>query len=186
MTKASEWWAQRKLMGYYMTDQPWTPALVDAILERNPRRILEFGCNAGRNLRAVRDRAPGVELVGIDVNAKAVAWGRREWGLDLRLGDERLIEPDAYDLAFTVSVLDHIPQPQKAIAALAASAPLLILVEPWLGVEGAVEAHNPYTYSWDYASQLRDFGMSVAIRRFPISDRSIGPEYRLFRARRKP
>ncbi len=185
MTKASEWWAQRKLMAFYQQDQPWTPALVDAILEREPRRVLEFGCNVGRNLRAIRDRAPGVELVGIDVNAEAVAWGRRKWRLDLRHGDERRIEPDAYDLAFTVSVLDHIPDPEAAIAALAASAPSLVLVEPWLGSEGAVKAHNPYTYSWDYASRLRALGMGVTTRRFPLSDQSIGPEYRMFRARRR-
>ena len=186
MSKASEWWAQRKLMGYYMTDQPWTPALVDAIVALEPRRVVEFGCNVGRNLRALRAAAPDMELVGIDVNEQAVAWGRRKYGLDLRHGDERLLEPDAYDLAFTVSVIDHIPEPEAALAALAASAPLLLLVEPWTGTEGPLKSHNPYTYGWDYTTRLRSLGLVVSSRRFPISDKSIGPEYRMFRARRKP
>lgn len=185
MTEASRWWGQRKLMRYYMTDQPWTSALVDAILAHEPKRVVELGCNVGRNLRAIRDRDPKVELVGIDVNADAVAWGQRKWGLDLRVGDERLLEPDDYDLAFTVSTLDHIPEPEAALAALTGAAPRLILVEPWTGVEGPLKSHNPYTYGWDYATRLRSLGLVVTSRKFPISDMSIGPEYRLFQARRR-
>lgn len=183
--EARDWWADRKLMGYYMQDQPWTGSLVDAILETGPRRIVELGCNVGRNLRAIRDRDANVELVGIDVNAQAVEWGRRKWGLDLRHGDASLLEADAYDLAFTVSVLDHIPDPTDAIEALVFAAPRLVLVEPWVGIEGPVESHNPYTYSWNYLTRLRDLGMAVTDRRFPISKKSIGPDYRLYKARRR-
>jgi len=185
MTSAKYWWAHRKVLTYYKQAQPWTPALVDAVVASEPGRVVEFGCNAGRNLRAIRERDPRIELVGIDVNATAVEWGRRNWGLDLRVGDESLLELDAYDLAFTVSVIDHIPEPEAAIAAIVKAAPLVILVEPWLGHEGHVESHNPYTYSWDYATRLRALGMSVTVRKFPLSDASIGPEYRMFRAKRK-
>ena len=184
MTEAREWWANRKLMRYYQEAQPWTPDLVAAILEGHPKRVVELGCNVGRNLRAIANEDPGVQLVGVDVNAEAVAWGRRKWGLDLRLGDDSLLEPDAYDVAFTVSVLDHMPDPARALTALAAAAPRLLLLEPWIGVEGPAKSRNPYTWSWDYATRLRGMGWRVTSRKFPIGPDYLGPDYRLYRATR--
>lgn len=184
MTTASQWWSQRRLIGWYTKPQPWTAGIVDAVLAGDPARVIEFGCNAGRHLRAIRARSPRTALVGIDINGAAVDWGRSHWGLDLRLGDETLLEPDSCDVVFTVSVVDHIPQPERALAALCLAAPTVILVEPWLGREGEVESHNPYTYSWDYPTRLRALGMTVTDRPFPLSEVSIGPAYRMYRATR--
>jgi len=177
-----DYWAERKLMRYYMEDQPYTAGIVSAVLDSSPSRVLELGCNVGRNLRAIRDRAPDVELVGIDINAKAIDWGRRTWGLDLRVGDERSLEPDSADVAFTVSVIDHIPEPEAALVALVAAAPRLILVEPWTGTEHLLKDH---TWSWDIAARLRELGCAVTSRRFPINADVIGAEYRMFTARRR-
>lgn len=182
---ARRWWGDRRLIRWYTEAQPWTGPLVDALLASSPSSVVELGCNAGRTLRAIRDRGLGVALTGVDINRRAVAWGRDHWSLDLRVGDERSLVPA--DVAFTVSVIDHIPEPQRALEALVVSAPVVILVEPWIGSEGRVTegARSPYTYSWDYPARLRAMGMAVTQRRFPISDEGLGQHYRLYRATRR-
>ena len=185
MSKASEWWAQRKLMGYYMTDQPWTPALVDTIVALEPRRVVEFGCNVGRNLRALRAAAPDMELVGIDVNEQAVAWGRASTASTFATATSGSSSrtPTTSPSRSASSTTSQSPRAPRRPGR---PAPLLLLVEPWTGTEGPLKSHNPYTYGWDYTTRLRSLGLVVSSRRFPISDKSIGPEYRIFRARRKP
>ena len=68
----------------------------------------------------------------------------------------------AFDICFTVSVLDHMPEPAAALRELARmSGKALYLLEPWLGSEGRVVRNynerlereidtTPYSYSWDY------------------------------------
>lgn len=180
------YWADRRLMRYYRTEQPWAPALVDAVLVSQPATILDFGCNMGRNLRAIRARAPEATLIGIDVNRKAVAWGRAHWGLDLRAGNEAALEPDMADVAFTVSVIDHIADPGPALEALSMAAPRLVLVEPWTGEDGAAMPISPapYTWSWDIPTRLREMGMSVRVKRFPLGADPFSQTYRMYVARR--
>lgn len=38
------------------------------------KRVLDFGCGAGRTLRHLVDDAPGAELWGCDIDAESVAW----------------------------------------------------------------------------------------------------------------
>jgi SAM-dependent methyltransferase len=52
-----------------------------------PASVLEFGCGSGRNLDVLRRLLPA-RLVGVDINAVAIDWGRRNFGLDLHVGDE--------------------------------------------------------------------------------------------------
>ena len=93
--QAKHYWSLTEEQGReHARTPPHVMALAQLCLEAGARRILEFGCYAGRNLKAIRDAyeeageaAP--ELVGIDINAKAAAWGREASGLDLRVGDER-------------------------------------------------------------------------------------------------
>ena len=180
---ARSYWAERKLMRYYMEDQPYTAGIVKDVLKTGPTSVVEFGCNTGRNLAAIRRVDPTVVLLGIDINAKAVAWGKRTWGLDLHVGDEAMLESMAglFDVAFTCSVIDHLPDPERALRALTGAAHRLLLVEPWTGTEEALDGE--YTWSWDIAGRLRDMGMHVTSRKYPITSTSRnGRHYRMFRA----
>jgi hypothetical protein len=82
-------------------------------------------------------------------------------------------------------VIDHIDDPQPTLANLARIAPTLLLLEPWTGGEGPAESHNPFTYSWDYPRRLRELGLSVTVRKMPLSGTGLGPHYRLYTAHRK-
>lgn len=75
------------------------------------RSVLDVGCNAGWNLRAlnVADR-PTVVAVGIDLNARAVAEARHK-GLHAVLGsiyDIGALYCETFDLVCTSGVLIHI------------------------------------------------------------------------------
>lgn len=185
---ASRYWAGRKV-GAFSRPRAWSGLLADRILAEHPRHVLEFGCNVGRHLAAIRTRDPSVELRGIDINARAVAVGRAS-GLALTVGDERSLarfRDGEFDVAFTSSVIDHIPEPTLALMQLDRVARVLILLEPWLGYEGKVEwvrpgeRANPFLYSWDYAARLP--GRVVTSDPMPIRPEGAGPWYRLHVAR---
>ena len=73
----------------------------------------------------------------------------------------------AFDVAFTVSVLDHLPHPEVALKELARISRIAVyLLEPWLGDEGKVVRNynralsrdietTPYSYSWDYQELVK-------------------------------
>lgn len=74
-----------------------------------PDNIMEVGCNAGWNMRAIHDLSPGTKVLGIDVNQGAVRQARQA-GLDatitraLDCGDLMI----DIDLVFTAGVLIHV------------------------------------------------------------------------------
>lgn len=78
----------------------------------NPSSVLEFGCNVETNLKEIRSYRPGIRCVGVDVNEKAVKFGIKKYGLNLIAGGEECLQAFSlgeFDLVFTISVLDHIP-----------------------------------------------------------------------------
>ena len=101
--------------------------------------------------------------------------GREASGLDLRVGDERQLEALAdasWDVVFTISVLDHMPEPLATIESLVRIASRrIIILEPHAAVgEGLVTAvrsryadaseATPYTYIHDYGALF--LGLPVA------------------------
>lgn len=68
-------WAE----GYLETvNHPHRAQLVDAVAQFEPvASILEVGCASGANLIRLRERFPEVELIGLDINARAVAVGKK-------------------------------------------------------------------------------------------------------------
>lgn len=83
------------------------------ILDHAPdaRSIIEFGCNIGLNLQAIKRVRPDSDLVGYEINKKAAGICN-----DLGIGRienasciDRMDEPEnGFDLAFTKGVLIHI------------------------------------------------------------------------------
>jgi len=77
--------------------------------------ILDFGCGAGRVLRHVEARvAPGSELSGADIDARAISWLRATYP-DRRFAvngaSPPLPFPDhAFDLVFAISVFTHLDE----------------------------------------------------------------------------
>jgi Methyltransferase domain len=47
------------------------------IVDLSPGSVVEFGCNVGANLREIHAIERSIRLYGIELNEKAVEWGRR-------------------------------------------------------------------------------------------------------------
>lgn len=196
--EAKRYWSQIPFMGY-AEPQRWSGVMATRVLRHKPRRVLEFGCAAAKNLLAIQALDPAVDLYGLDINAAAIDYAR---GLGLRcgVGNETTLSaiPDnAFDVAFTISVLDHLPSPEialKELLRLATTA--VILYEPWLGTEGRVThkrnpetgkttESTPYSYSWDYHRLAAEHttGWRVAVEDAPLGSKSafnLGAHYKVF------
>ena len=187
---AQAYWAGRKV-GAFSRRREWSGQLADRIVALRPSSVFEFGCNVGRHLVAISERDPDIRVRGIDINAAAVKEGRGN-GLRIDVGDERYMlrfADDEFDVAYTASVIDHIPDPTVALREMARIAPTLVVLEPWLGYEGKVEwvrkgvRANPFLYSWDYAARLPDH--DVTSEPLPLRPEGAGPYYRLHVACRR-
>jgi SAM-dependent methyltransferase len=194
---AKRYWAGRGVHGFYRHESHWATYMAEQVLAFAPRRVLEFGSNVGRNLEAIRARDDRVAVSGIDINEDAVVHGRKR-GLDLRVGDERALAAlpdDAFDVVFTVSVLDHVPNPAPILAHLVRVArSAVLLLEPELGEEGRILTNVnsrtrqpnetvPYSYSWDYERLLDPYRASMEITRqhYPLVGTNLGDHYHVFR-----
>lgn len=194
---AKRYWSTLGFHAGYAGPRHWSEHMAEQVLGLRPRSILEFGCNAGRNLAAIRSRDSGVRLIGIDINPDAVTYGR-DSGLDLRVADEgflRAMKPGAVDLIFTVSVIDHLPNPRDVLAEMLRVSRIgVILLEPWIGREGKIVRNpvpgdegradtTPYSYSWDYERLAARISPSpkIDVIPYPLSGTNLGPYYRLYR-----
>ena len=173
--------------------EPYALLMAETVASFAPSSVLEFGCGSGRNLAVLRDLTPA-RLVGVDLNPTAVEWGRENFGLDLRKGDETWLPaqgPDAFDIVYTVSVIDHIPQPLAAIRALvSAAADLVVICEIMHSVTGRLtrmEASDgrltdgyPFSYFHDYPALFAAAGAwLLADIGCPIGTTGVLPYYRL-------
>jgi len=86
-----------------------------------PRRILEIGVGEGEVMRRVRERFPGVPLVGLDLPDQALADHWRNEQLPCMFGDATRLPfaDDAFDLVLAIEVLEHVPGPTAALDELA-------------------------------------------------------------------
>lgn len=104
-------------------------------------RVLEVGCGEGSNLDVLA--RPGLEFVGCDLSPLGLAMARGRAGdgkvpHGLVVADaERLpFGRGAFDAVFAVSLLEHLPAPDKAIdqmVAVLAPGGRLVLVSPQYG-----------------------------------------------------
>lgn len=99
---------------YGMSDSPIRTKLCDYIIENfsDCKSFFEFGCSAGYNLQRIKQKLPDAKYEGIDLNIDAIIWGQR-LGHNINIGDEdtlKTILDDEFDIAFTSSVMNHIPK----------------------------------------------------------------------------
>ena len=96
-------------------------ALDDMLAGLAPRRILEIGVGEGHVMSRVRERFPGVPLVGVDLPDDALSDEWKEQGLPCMFGDATTLPfpDDSFDLVLAIEVLEHVPGPERALAELA-------------------------------------------------------------------
>lgn len=179
----------------YIHEQPWSRFVAEKVCHLTPNRVFEFGCNAGKNLAAILQVNDTIRCFGIDINENAIAHGMSN-NLSVALADENILKffpNDSFDVSFTVSVLDHLPEPTVTLAELIRiSQKAVLLLEPWLGEEGkVVENFNvqkgevvkttPFSYSWDYPKMSRQLApnWSCEVERFSLRT-NLGRFYHLY------
>lgn len=166
-------------------------------------KILEFGCSRGGNLKYFMDKLPGIQTIGIDINEAVMELQSLYPKYTGIVGDEGYLEtiPDkGFDLAFTVSVLDHIPSKtvvEKVIFNLLRIARHVMLLEPFVeGLDGDVsgkirnkcikgfekrnKAFAAFSYLWDYDGIMKKAGAKWCKFPMPLYNSSLGPFYHLF------
>lgn len=94
----------------------------DAMVEPlSPLKVLEVGVGEGVILQRVARRFPGASVHGIDLPADHLReeWARR--GIQAEFGDATSLRfaDDEFDLVLAIEVLEHIPQPERALAEIA-------------------------------------------------------------------
>lgn len=77
------------------------------------RRVLDFGCGAGRTLRHFLDEAQTAEIWGADIDAASIEWLQRELSPPLRAwrcpeGPPLGLEHGSFDLIWAISVFTHL------------------------------------------------------------------------------
>ena len=92
-------------------------ALDEMLAGLAPRRILEIGVGEGHVMSRVRERFPGVPLVGLDLPDEALSEEWRERGLPCMFGDATTLPfpDDSFDLVLAIEVLEHVPGPDAAL-----------------------------------------------------------------------
>jgi len=175
----------------------WQGSTTVGIVAGQRRRKTVYGATQREvldKLAAIRRTLPDAQLMGLDVNAEAVAAGVEATGLDLRRGDEASLadlQSGAFDLVFTVSVLDHIADVDVILGELLRCArQALYLLEVDLPVEGKVVRHRDHaagevrestgaSYSWDLARRLGDHPRVWRLDKRPIylHPKALGPYY---------
>ena len=95
-------------------------ALVERAALRPGHRVLDLGCGTGGLALLIARLHPGVEVVGVDPDAHALARARRKAeraGVAIRLdeafGDTLPYEAAAFDRVLSAFVLHHLPAEEK-------------------------------------------------------------------------
>jgi spore coat polysaccharide biosynthesis protein SpsF len=145
------------------------PFWESAIHYCTPASVLEVGCNAGWNLRAIQTTAPNLDLYGVDVNAAAVEEARQA-GFDVQctdaLGIMGLHEPGTVDLVFTAGMLIHVaPQDLESVmrAIVTVSGRYVLAVEYEADEETEVEyrGHSGKLWKRNFGKLYEALGMKL-------------------------
>ncbi len=173
---ARKFWADRPLEAYYEEIQPQTGLLIERLSQIEFNSIFEFGCNVGRNLYWIRKEYADVAVLGMDINESAIERGKDLFefsGQELKVGDEEdlaRLPTDGFDIVFTVSVLDHLPEIGATLNELlriaAKRVMLLELVLPGDGLRLSDEIW-PFSYSHNYTRAFNKLALKA------IQERSV-------------
>jgi ubiquinone/menaquinone biosynthesis C-methylase UbiE len=191
---AAIWWAEYQ--STYFLDLQLQTKIIISTLKKYPdiKSVFEFGCHAGRNLYYIKQEFPDVEVHGVDLNQEAVKIGKKKFALPIEVGDELsllLIPDNSYDVVFTVSVIDHLLEPEKICKDLTRiSKRHIVLLEPFFEREGKIvkmivhdltEDFFPFSYSWDYEKIFSNLHVKpISNIPTPLEGGFAGPYYRLY------
>ena len=175
-------------------------AVLDVLRDRGATRVLDLGCGQGQLVAALLKEPRVIEVVGLDVSARALSATARRLHLDrmserqaarvrliqgaLTYTDKRLA---GYDAAVLSEVIEHIDPPRLPAleyAVFGAAHPGVIIVTTpnaeynvrWESLPAGHVRHADHRFEWD-RTQFRDWAQRVAAcHRYDVGFLPVGPD----------
>jgi SAM-dependent methyltransferase len=101
------------------------PRFLDEVALPEPNRVLDLGCGTGNLTRAVAERWPRCEVLGVDPSAPFIVAARertsslgRRVRVELGNADDLSLEDDSVDAALALLVLPFVPDADRAVSQL--------------------------------------------------------------------
>jgi SAM-dependent methyltransferase len=103
----------------YENNAHWNRQRIEGLLPEGwsfeGKRVLDFGCGAGRSLAVFADHAEHTELVGCDLHAESIEWAQKNlsppFEFLLNDADPPIDQPSSsFDLIFGVSAFTHVTE----------------------------------------------------------------------------
>lgn len=115
--------------------------------ELPPGRLFDVGCGDGQFLHRMNQK--GWQGAGVDFDAAAIEKGRKEYGLNLAVGDFQNvpIEESAFDAVTMSHVIEHVPDPVACLdkcRRLLRAGGRLVVTTPNIGSLG----HQQFKAAW--------------------------------------
>ncbi len=170
--------------------------VVETLLAAGGRQVADLGCGQGDLLQRLRNEAQFIRLMGIDIDAQALAVAREQLGLDLCRQDQRLqvclgsfedtdwVE-GTFDAAVLLETIEHIDPgrlPRVERAVFHELHPKTVVVttpnkeyNPLHGLSAGERRHPGHRFEWTRA-QFRAWCEAIAEREgYEVCFRDIGP-----------
>jgi len=170
--------------------------IVQEMLASNSRRVADLGCGKGELLQWLRGHAQFTHLVGVDIDARALAEARYRLGIDLTRPNNRLrvcigsFEDTDWDLptvdtAVMLETIEHVDPgrlPKVERVVFGHLQPALVLITTpnqeynvLHGMAPRQRRHPGHRFEWTRA-QFRSWGNAVAARQgYAVRYTDIGP-----------
>ncbi|MCC5862176.1 MAG: methyltransferase domain-containing protein [Gammaproteobacteria bacterium] len=175
-------------------------AVVSALLANDARHIVDLGCGPGELLQTLQGYTQFRRLLGIDIDARALAKARGALGLDLFNRNERLDvclgsfedsdwHPAGVDAAVMLETIEHVHPgrlPKVEQSVFGELAPGLVLVttpnreyNPLHGMAPGERRHPGHHFEWT-REQFRCWAQAVGDRHgYRVDFSYIGPRDRV-------
>jgi len=144
----------------------------DAVVDAEPRRVLEVGCGMGNFAERVA-RETSIDVVATDLSPRMVELAR-ERGLDARVADVQALPfaDGEFDCAIANAMLYHVEDPDRALAELArVLEPGGRLVAATIGAEHMAEVWRLVGYVQPERPFSRENGAEQIARHFGSVER---------------
>jgi SAM-dependent methyltransferase len=133
----------REQTGFFSEDEEYFArykvALTRELVRTEPRKILEYGCGIGRNIKFLRQTFPSADVFGSDISAASLELAKSE-NPGVQFWQEDATQPPTseFDLIFVAGVFHHVPPQQRGGVAQ------VLFERTSVGGQLIVFEHNPY------------------------------------------